>query len=101
MRKRPIAVLFRLNEQEHQHLKEQAALAGCATEQYIRRLITGADIKPRPPGELADILRQLSGIGNNINQIAKIANTYGRVRQEDIEYITQMQAAIWRLVKRL
>ena len=53
MRKRPIAILFRLNEQEHQHLKEQAALSGHSTEQYIRSLIADAEIKPRPPGELA------------------------------------------------
>lgn len=101
MRKRPIAVLFRLNEQEYLHLKEQAALSGYSTEQYIRSLIAGAEIKPRPPGELSEILRQLSGIGTNINQIAKIANTYERIRQEDMEHILQMQTEIWRLVKRL
>lgn len=101
MRKRPIAVLFRLNEQEHRHLKEQVELSGYSTEQYIRSLIAGAEMKPRPPGELAEILRQLSGIGVNINQIAKAANTYGRIRQEDVEYIIQMQTNIWRLVKRL
>ena len=101
MRKRPIAVLFRLNEQEHQHLKEQTALSGHSTEQYIRNLIAGTEIKPRPPGEMAEILRQLSGIGTNINQIAKIANTYDRIRQEDVEYIINMQTKIWRMVKRL
>lgn len=101
MRKRPIAILFRLNEQEHQHLKEQAALSGHSTEQYIRSLIADAEIKPRPPGELSEILRQLAGIGTNINQIAKVANTYDRVRQEDVEYIINMQTKIWRMVKRL
>lgn len=101
MRKRPIAVLFRLNKQEHQHLKEQADLSGYSTEQYIRSLIADAEMKPRPPGELSEILRQLSGIGNNINQIAKTANTYDRVRREDVEHILQMQTKIWRLVKRL
>lgn len=101
MRKRPISVLFRLNEQEHRHLKEQTALSGHSTEQYIRSLIAGAEIKQRPPGELSEILRQLSGIGTNINQITKIANTKHFVRQEDLEYITQMQMKIWQLVKRL
>ena len=101
MRKRPIAVLFRLTEQEHQHLKEQVDLSGYSTEKYIRSLIAGAEMKPRPPGELSEILRQLSGIGTNINQIAKIANTYERVRQEDVEYIINMQTKIWRMVKRL
>lgn len=101
MRKRPIAVLFRLNEQEHRHLKEQTALSGQSTEQLLRNLVAGVEITPRPPDELAEILRQLSAIGNNINQIAKIANTYERIRQEDVEYIIQMQTKIWRMVKRL
>lgn len=101
MRKRPIAVLFRLNEQEHKHLNEQAALSGQSKEQFLRSLVAGTEIKPKPPGEMAEILRQLSAIGNNINQIAKIANTYERVRQEDVEYIINMQTKIWRMVKRL
>ena len=101
MRKRPIAVLFRLNEQEHRHLKEQVALSGYSTEQYIRNLIAGAEMKPRPPDELSEILRQLSGIGTNINQIAKVTNTYGYIRKEDLDYITGMQTKIWRLVKQL
>lgn len=101
MRKRPIAVLFRLNEQEHRHLKEQAAKSCFSTEEYIRKLIAGSTVTPKPPVEMTEILRQLSAIGNNINQIAKIANTYERVRQEDVEYIIHMQTKIWRMVKQL
>ena len=101
MRKRPIAVLFRLNEQERLHLKEQAALAGQPTERFLRNLVAGVELTPRPPDELAEILWQLAAIGNNINQIAKIANTCRRVRQEDVECIVQAQAEIWRMVKRL
>ena len=73
-------------------------MSGHSTEQYIRSLIAGAEIKPRPPGEMAEILRQLSAIGTNINQIA---NSFERVRQEDVEYIINMQTKIWRIVKRL
>lgn len=93
--------MFRLHEQEQQHLKEQVALSGYSTEQYIRSLIAGANMKPRPPGEIAEILRQLSAIGNNINQLAKMANTRGSARKEDVEYIAQMQSRIWQMVKRL
>lgn len=101
MRKRPIRVAVRLNEQEHRHLKEQVELSGFSTEKYLRGLIAGSKIKQRPPGELPALLRQLSAIGNNINQIAKIANTYKCVREEDIERITSMQSEIWRSIKRI
>ena len=60
----------------------------------------GKEIRPRPPDELPELLRQLSGIGTNINQIAKVANASGYVRKEDIQNIMEMQAALWRAVKR-
>ena len=101
IRKRSISILFRLNEAEHLHLKEQVALSGHTTEQFIRNLIAGVEMRPRPPDEMADILRQLSAIGNNINQIARAANARGFVRQEELEQITAMQSEIWRMVKRL
>ena len=101
MRKRSIAILFRLNEAEHQYLKEQVALSGYTTEQFIRNLIAGVEMHPRPPDEMVDILRQLSAIGNNINQIARATNARGFVRQEELERISAMQSEIWRMIKRL
>lgn len=99
MRKRPLRVAVRLNEQEHRHLKKQVELSGFSTEQYLRNLIAGSEIKQRPPDELPKLLRELSAIGNNINQIAKIANTCESVREEDIEHIISMQSKIWQMVK--
>lgn len=90
-----------MNEAEHQHLKEQVALSGHTTEQFIRNLIAGVEMRLRPPDEMADILRQLSAIGNNINQIARAANARGFVRQEELNQITAMQSEIWHMVKRL
>ena len=69
-------------------------------EPAIRQLIMGVSLRPRPPDDLPELLRQLSGIGTNINQIAKVANASGYVRKEDIQSIMEMQAALWRAVKR-
>ena len=101
MRKRAIKISVRLNEQEHKHLKEQAMIAGRPTEPFIRALITGVELRPRPPDELAELLRQLSGIAVNINQIAKVANASGFARMEDIEQIKAMQGILWQAVKEL
>lgn len=67
----------------------------------IRRLIVGAELRPRPPGELTELLRQMSGVAVNINQIAKVANASGFVRMEDIAHIKMMQGMLWRAVKEL
>ena len=101
MRKRPIKLSLRLNEEEHKHLKMMALMTGFSIEQYLCNLIMGEAMKPRPKTEIAEIKRQLAAIGNNVNQIAKIANTYDRVRQTDVEYIVEMQTKIWLMMKRL
>ena len=101
MRKRAIKISVRLNEQEHEHLKKQAMIAGRPIEPFIRALITGVELRPRPPDELTELLRQLSGMAVNINQIAKVANASGFIRMEDIVHIKMMQGMLWRAVKEL
>ena len=91
MRKRMIKISVRLNEQEHAHLKRLSETTGLKMEPLIRQLILGRDVKPRPPENLAELLRQISAMGNNINQIAKVANSSKFIRSEDIEEIQKMQ----------
>lgn len=101
MRKRQIKLSLRLNEEEHERLKKQAYMTGFSIEQYLRNLIDGHHMKPVPKNEMFEMKRQLAAIGNNINQIAKIANTYDRVQQSDVDYIIEMQTKILLMMKRL
>ena len=71
-----------MNETEHRHLKEQVAISGFPMEVYLRTLIAGEKMRPRPPNEYAEIRRQLAAIGNNINQIARSVNA-GIAKPED------------------
>ena len=101
MRKRMIKISVRLNEQEHAHLKRLSETTGLKMEPLIRQLILGRDVKPRPPENLAELLRQISAVGNNINQIAKVANSSKFIRSEDIEAIQKMQDELWQAIKEL
>ena len=94
-------VSLRLNSAEYAHLKQLSMDTGLKMEPVIRRLIVGAELCPRPPGELTELLRQLSGMAVNINQIAKVANASGFVRMEDIAQIKAMQGMLWQAVKEL
>ena len=94
-------VSLRLDSTEYAHLKQLSMDTGLKMEPVIRRLIVGAELRPRPPGELTELLRQMSGMAANINQIAKVANASGFVRMEDVEHIQAMQKMIWQAVKRL
>ena len=94
-------VSLRLDSTEYAHLKQLSIDTGLKMEPVIRRLIVGAEQRPRPPDELAELLRQLSGMAVNINQIAKVANASGFVRMDEIAHIKMMQGMLWRAVKEL
>lgn len=94
-------VSLRLDSTEYAYLKKLSTDTGLKMEPVIRRLIVGAELRPRPPGELTELLRQMSGMAVNINQIAKVANASGFVRMEEIERIKSMQKMLLQAVKRL
>lgn len=94
-------VSLRLDRTEYAHLKQLSMDTGLKMEPVIRRLIVGAELRPRPPDELAELLRQLSGMAVNINQIAKVANASGFIRMEDIAHIKMVQGMLWQAVKEL
>ena len=101
MRARGKQVLVRLNEKEYAHLKQQADIAGMKTEPFIRASIMGIKLRPRPPDEYKALLREMSAIGNNVNQLAKIANMSGAVDPQVIAQLTKTQMVLWRKVKDL
>ena len=70
-------------------------------EPTIRSLIMGCTLHPKPPKVYPELLHQIAAIGNNINQIARVANGLGRVRQSDIDDVHTMLSEIWQLVKAL
>ena len=80
MRKRPIELKFRLSQDEYELLQKQLVAAGISRNALLVRLITGATIFPKEQMiqlnlEYTMMNRLLRGIGTNINQIAKVANT--------------------------
>ena len=101
--KREIAkqLTLRLTASEYAHAKRLSQDSGLKLEPMVRQLIMGMELRPRPPDELSELLRQLSGIGNNINQIARVANASGYVRKEELQQIMEMQTRLWQAVKRL
>ena len=101
MRLRNNIISLWLSDDELEHLERQAFIAGRKVSPFIRDLITEVELKEHPPEVWAEIVRQLAGIGNNINQIAKAANTAGTVDKSAIDEILEMQSRIWRKIKNL
>lgn len=96
---RTTAVLVRLSEKEKEHLKSQATACALKMEPYIRKLIMGKEVRPRPPDEYIKLLQEINAIGNNINQIAHIANAEQRISENKINEVLHLQNEIMRMVR--
>ena len=98
-RKRRHIVPIRLTEKELRHLNRQSNLSGLSREGYIRALIMGSELHPRPCTHHADLLRKVAGLCNNANQLAHRANSTGVAGQESVDKMMALAAEIYRLVK--
>ena len=87
MRKRTIKKQIWINQTEDNLLKAKAQKSGLNESEFLRSCIKGYKIKEQPTKEIIEFTRQITGIANNINQIAKAVNIVGYVRDEDLEYI--------------
>ena len=82
MRKRNKHISVWMTEQEYTHLKQQAARSGLGMDPFIRNLVRGVEIRAKTPDCYNALLRELSAIGNNVNQIAHWANSKGYAENE-------------------
>ena len=74
-------------------------MTGLSVSVLIRKLIAGAQLRPRPPDEYTNLLHELSAIGNNINQIAYWANAQKSIREAEIVDAAVLAKKAWELVK--
>ena len=79
MRKRNVQILFRLTEEEAEHLNELVRKSGRSKEAFLREMVRGYQLCEKPDPEFYKMMRELSAIGNRINQLAAKANTLGFV----------------------
>lgn len=71
------SINLKLTEEDFKTVKEKAEKLGMKATQYAREMTLNGDIKSRFTIEELDHMRKLSGMANNLNQIAKQANKSG------------------------
>ena len=99
MRERNHFVGLWLNDEEYTHLREQCEITGLSASVLIRHALAGVQIRQRPPGEYAPLLREWSAIGNNINQGAHWANAKKSSQEAEIRQAVLLANKAWDLVK--
>ena len=77
--KRTNEIKIRLNDNELKHINSLAKESGLSREQYTRMLYKKVVPKPCPSDEMIETINQLRRIGNNMNQIAFVANRTGNI----------------------
>ena len=88
-----------LNDEEYAHLREQCEITGLPVSVLIRQAIAGVQLRQRPSGEYAPLLRALSSIGNNVNQIAHWANAKKSIQEAEIKQAVLLANKAWELIK--
>ena len=74
MRNRKVQILFRLTDDEAEQLHELVRRSGRSREAFLREMVKGYRLCEKPDPEFYKIMRELSAIGNRINQLAAKAN---------------------------
>ena len=77
MSKRNIEIKVRLDHKEAEMLNKRVKKSRLSREAYLRHLISGMVPQDAPPPAYFDFMRELHGVGNNLNQIAQKAHVLG------------------------
>lgn len=95
MRKRNVHIQFWLDRKEADAFDKKVRRSGLSREAYLRQLICGFVPRDAPPPDYFFMMRELYGIGNNLNQIAQKAHVLGALDVQRYDEIChKLDAAI-------
>lgn len=82
MRKRNIRIQVRLSNIEYKKLLDDIDRSKETISSYIRKLIIGTQLKEKPDYEFYNVMKELTKIGVNLNQIARVANSTNVIEKD-------------------
>lgn len=83
MRNRNIKINVFLNEEENKMLNEKAKKSGLNKSEFFRKIILDYQLKEKPDEKFYEVLSQLRGMANNLNQMTRTYNRYQGYMRED------------------
>lgn len=86
MRNRNIKKQIWINRTENKILKEKARKVGLSEAELIRNLIIGFEPKEKPDNRFYEVMRDMRAIGNNLNQIARKANSLNYIDFQSYQF---------------
>lgn len=99
MRERPYKKLLRLNQSEKDRLLYLSKSTGLNQEQVLRKALMNAPLLERPTADYLKMSYQISALGNNLNQLAHVANASGNANNTDLLIARQIMEKVWMYIK--
>lgn len=84
-RERFIFLSIRISPQENDELLKKLEQTKMNKSEFVRKAISNVEIKEKPDREFYNTTQQLIRIGNNLNQIAKKANSLDFINTKEYQ----------------
>ena len=85
MRKRNNRLWVHVSDDEFAVVKHRIKKTGLSKEAYIRSVLLGSIPKEKPDERFYAMMKDLSGLANNVNQLARKANTFGSINSRGLQ----------------
>jgi leucyl-tRNA synthetase len=94
--KRPIALTFRVNEDEHYVIKRKMKMTGINNQRlYLMTMALRGQIVNFDMSDVQECGKMLRSISNNVNQLAKRVNEGRSVYKADLDHVQEKLAEVW------
>lgn len=95
------AIYFRVTEKEYTAIERAAKESKMSISEYLRAGIGTKRYKPSNDAAMKDLTRQLSRIGNNLNQLVVIERSIGADPEEIQKTLKAIQSTRTEILKML
>ena len=100
--KRLVQHNFKTTESEARIMRKKMDALGITNESaYIRALALNGYILKLDLPQIREMIRLLSNMTNNLNQISKRLNAHGQMYETEIEEVQQKQNELWVMMRQL
>ena len=68
-------------------------------EPFLRALVSGCTLHERPPDSYKALASQVAAIGNNLNQLTRLANSTGKIENAQLAEASRIMQRIWQFMQ--
>jgi len=98
-RKRNLKQEFFISDDEEKLIEEKMQEAGIKNKSaYLRKMALDGYIIKQDFANVKDAVYHLNRIGNNVNQMTKMAHTYGDIELSELKSIKKEMEKVWELL---